>query len=123
MVSLQPEFVGELVSTAKQLLLDTGKLVDTLSQEFMEVQGTSGGAIKQTLLFTVGTMSPPHRLITLCPLIHVRSLRTESVRKMVARLVAMIKYGVQHNIVQNPTQVPHSSKASLSAWRLSPFTL
>jgi hypothetical protein len=42
---------------------------------------------------------------------------------MVARLVAMIKYGVQHNIVQNPTQVPHSSKASLSAWRLSPFTL
>lgn len=77
----KPEFVGELVSTAKQLLLDTGKLVDTLSQEFMEVQGTSGGAIKQTLLFTV-----------------------ESVRKMVARLVAMIKYGVQHNIVQNPTQ-------------------
>ena len=30
-------------------LLDTGKMVDTLSQDFMEVQRTSGGAIKQTL--------------------------------------------------------------------------
>jgi hypothetical protein len=53
----QPEFVSDLVSTAKQLLLDTGKLVDTLSQDFMEVQGTSGGAVKQTLMFTVGMLS------------------------------------------------------------------
>lgn len=48
-------FVGELVTTAKQLLQDTDKLVETLSQGFTEVQQKSGGAIKQTLLFTVGT--------------------------------------------------------------------